>query len=95
MYSNERYIGDDVCLPDSSEVAEFRDEDAFSKLKLDRLMLLYEELATPYSGEFKQFWNTWWHVMEDYAPAAVFSNATYSMGTRFHNEGLPVPWDDE
>jgi hypothetical protein len=89
---------------DSSEVKEFRDEDALSRVKLDRLMELYEGLELKYQGEFERFWGLWWKVLNDYVPMEVFLNdhcsrqaflyEPYHQMTRIWPEGaLPMPFD--
>jgi hypothetical protein len=53
------HVGHNFYLPEPSQAAEFRAEDAFSNLKLEGPMSLYDELATEYSGNFKEFWKFW------------------------------------
>ena len=81
------YVGHNFHLPEPSEAAEFRAEDAVSNLKLEGLMSLYDELATEYSDDFEEFWKTWWIVLEDFVPREVFSG----WGARLSPEYLPIP----
>jgi hypothetical protein len=87
-----KFMGWDLETVDALEAEEFREEDKHSKVKLDRLLELYDELERKYTSEFEGFWKIWWVDLENFVPMEVFSDG--GRGTRiWPDETLPLPFD--